>query len=236
MSELVNTNCPHCGAGIQVNPEFKEQLFCKYCGSSFMVRDVIHMTVNNYNDVSQSTYEGIAGKRQVYLEELKREIAYFQQKTDKYNEIYSLQAGFPVIEKKKVSDESNVYGFKVLGNFLTYGGMLFATILLLAGFSYSHLMIGALICFIVGLVGIGALILYYKSLDRYKKKYEESIEAQNAAINRIKDELMVYYNAYGNCFVGFDYTFPDKLTKIYDLIQSGRAESIKDAIQIMETP
>ena len=236
MSELVNTNCPHCGAGIQVNPEFKNQLFCKYCGSSFMVRDVIHMTVNNYNDMSQSTYSGIVGKRQVYIEELKREIAYFQPKANLYNEINSLQAKFPAIEKMRELDKSGAHWIKVIGNIFTYGGMASATICLLAGFSYSHFMIGALISFVFGLLGIGIQVAYYKLLDHYEKKYKDSIDTQNAAIKRITDELIPYYNAYGNCFVGFDYSFPDKLTKIYDLIQSGRAESVKDAIQIMETP
>ena len=123
MSELVNTNCPHCGAGIQVNPEFKEQLVCRYCGSTFMVKDVVtnynFTTINNYNDISQSTYDGIMGKRKVFLDELEKMKTYFSQKEELYSDVIRIKNyNIPNCIREEESKIKSIYWMASLGTML----------------------------------------------------------------------------------------------------------------------
>ena len=78
MGELINTNCPNCGAAIQVNPDYPNKMFCQYCGTSFMVKDVInnYTVINNFNQAA-STYEDNIKKRNAYVKELEKEVLYF---------------------------------------------------------------------------------------------------------------------------------------------------------------
>lgn len=53
-----------------------------------------------------------------------------------------------------------------------------------------------------------------------------------AQCTQLADELYAHYTEYYNCPVGQEYTNPAVLTVILDVLQSGRADTIKDALNI----
>ena len=47
------------------------------------------------------------------------------------------------------------------------------------------------------------------------------------------DELWKYYISYGPCVLGFEYTFPEMLQEIKNIVLSGRVNNTKEAINIL---
>lgn len=240
MSELLSTNCPHCGAGIQVNPDFKDQLTCRYCGSTFMVKDVVtninYTTVNNYNDVSQSTYEGLMGKRNVFLAELEKMDNYFSQKKSLYEEVKRIDDSIiPSCIKEAELKRIGKRWMTVLGTWI----IVVVSIILSIQVSISIFMVepsimkGAAISAIVLIGGIVLCSMGHNAQNREFLSGKSKIGNYLKQRKQCVDELLAYYRDYGDCFLGFEYTFPDKFKKIYEVVKSGKADSIKDAIDIL---
>jgi hypothetical protein len=68
------------------------------------------------------------------------------------------------------------------------------------------------------------IIEYFRS-----KKNKKRLEAQ---ISEIQGALTPYYRAYMDCPVAFEYSSPAYLAELIRLMESGRADSIKEAINI----
>lgn len=237
MAELVNTNCPNCGASIQVNPDYPNKMFCQYCGTSFMVKDVIHnhVVINNYNDVSLNTIGGILGKRESILGEVKKEKEYFLEKELLYNSVSQLKdTEIPLCDTQKNKEVGAISWRNIIGVLLIIICSTANVFFLLYAFMENN-WIGAIITF-AGLAGGIVLVTFYnndksKILKKYGDRKKELIELAD----KNEKELLEYYNAYGTCLVGFEYTFPRKIKAIYELIESGKAETTKDAINIMDS-
>ena len=104
-----------------------------------------------------------------------------------------------------------------------------------AGKSKGGFLAGAIICTVIGfiqwfffLLAAGFVALFIVTKINNNKK-------MNAAIARCQEleaELSEYYQAYGYCPVGFEYTRPSTLEIIYDMIRKGRATTPADAINL----
>lgn len=79
------------------------------------------------------------------------------------------------------------------------------------------------------LIGVGLIIAFIINANvkrsKRKKFQKESDE--------LLDELWNNYISYGPCLLGFEFTIPDDLTEIRDLLLSGRANNIRDAVNTM---
>ena len=64
------------------------------------------------------------------------------------------------------------------------------------------------------------------------KKNKEKLNAATDRQNKIEKKLQAYYEEYGYCSVGMEYTKPATLKALYDLIRKGRASTSGDAINI----
>ena len=228
MGELINTNCPNCGAAIQVNPDYPNKMFCQYCGTSFMVKDVInnYTVINNFNQAA-STYEDNIKKRNAYVKELEKEVLYFSQKKDIYTHIDTL----------KDADLSQLYSIKGNGtpeikalNGWGIASMITFIILSLCAIKNLPLCLG-----FVGFSFVGMALIIVSWLLRKRKNKETDLKIENMEkyIDSLNQELQVHYNLYKDCLVGFEYTHPDKITTICELVKSGRADNPKEAIDIM---
>lgn len=103
-----------------------------------------------------------------------------------------------------------------------------------------HGLIGDDLSFIAGL----ASMFYFapKLAVRIIKRPKKFAEAQNKRameIDNIIDQIAQKYNNYANtmgkeCILSIEYVEPAKIQKIYTLINSGRADTIKEAINIYE--
>ena len=235
MSVLVNTNCPNCGAGIQVDPNVKQKMFCMYCGTPFMTKDIItnNTYINNntviYNDNSSSTYAGIMGRRRVYIEELRREVLYFSLKGDQYEEMDSIKyVDIPLAAYKKSDGLSNFKGMAWAG----YIGGAFCTLLFIP-FLVGNMPLGGCIALVVfTLIFASMIFLYHFFEPKYQRKNDEVINDLYERGQYLYNSLIQYYNEYGECLVGFEYTYPDILKEIYSNVESGRAESVRESIDL----
>lgn len=66
-----------------------------------------------------------------------------------------------------------------------------------------------------------------------KVKNKKKLAQAQEEYARLADELNDYYMAYPNCPVGPEYTNPEILEAIYAVLQSGRADTVKDAINTL---
>lgn len=105
-----------------------------------------------------------------------------------------------------------------------------------AGKSKGGFLAGAIICTVIGfiahwfffLLGGGFLALFILTKISNKKKMNAAI----ARCGELEAELSEYYQAYGYCPVGFEYTRPSTLEILYDIIRKGRATTPGDAINL----
>lgn len=65
-----------------------------------------------------------------------------------------------------------------------------------------------------------------------KKKNKEKLAAATERQEKIGQKIQAYYEEYGYCAVGMEYTKPTTLKALYDLIRKGRASTPGDAINI----
>ena len=61
------------------------------------------------------------------------------------------------------------------------------------------------------------------------KKYRRALE-QYAALSR---ELLEHYNGYPNCLVGPEYSNPRILAAVYQTLRSGRADTVKESLNLV---
>ena len=103
------------------------------------------------------------------------------------------------------------------------------------GSSKGGFLAGAIICTVIGffawfffLLGAGFLALFIVTKISNNKKKEACI----ARCAELQQELSDYYDAYGYCPIGFEYTRPSTLEILYDIIRKGRASTPGDAINL----
>ena len=65
-----------------------------------------------------------------------------------------------------------------------------------------------------------------------KKQNKDKLSIATARQAELHNELEAYFEAYGYCPVGFEYTKPSTLEALYDLIRKGRAATPGDAINV----
>lgn len=65
-----------------------------------------------------------------------------------------------------------------------------------------------------------------------RKKNKEKLAVATARRDELAKELEQYYNDYGYCPIGMEYTKPEILGTLYDIIRKGRASNPGDAINL----
>lgn len=156
----------------------------------------------------RKTNIGIASgdSRITALNEMVNLIEYFEQTKKLYYRMYENNTRINKIKDPLITDALKWVGIilVVIGLFLEMAGVIFIIvgILFLAGFLYAKWM---------------------------KKNKIENINKENY---EIKVSIANIYNAYANCPLGIEYTNPQTLAVLYDLIRQGRAYSIKEALNM----
>lgn len=220
--------CSSCGA-----PFNSGEKFCMQCGAPI---------VENRNIVAQnsSIVSAIYQQRSIRIEsfnEVAHMIEYFSPMQPKYDEYDQCS--------ETIGECSRNHGSTVgIGVFLCVLGSAFLLILLyFAGVSgivnsiredpesflismlLSFAILGA--CLFLGPYFIASSIVKEKNRN---KRLMESINRQVVLAN----ELTNHYNNYGNiCLVGAEFSNPRILALISNTLRQGRADTIKDAINVM---
>ena len=149
--------------------------------------------------------------RQDEIGELDKMIQYFSQKQAQYDEYDAVCARLdPYYLRKRPS-------------LIIWGLVSIATgILLLTG--------GVFVVGIIAILGGGALVFaFIKSTQARTKNYA----AASQRYYELSEELYQHYINYGPCLVSASYSNPSNLAAIKQTIQSGRADTIADALNVL---
>lgn len=142
-------------------------------------------------------------QRQRSMAEMERMMQYFGQKKQQYDEFEKVT--------KEVADRA-ADSFK--------GWIILAVICAAIGYFFKNY------TWFIG-VPIG-ILLYVVQSSKNKKALAIAVDRRNA----LGEELQAHFDAYGYAPVGFEYTRPQTLAAIYDIIRKGRASTAEDAINL----
>ena len=206
--------CRKCG--FQLNDD---DAFCPGCGSAqSQVGVVSQQAVSDIPTVSQ---------RQKTLDELDGLMRYFnikQNEYDKYDELLK------EIHRRNtiIADYSPMRQF--------FYAVLAIIITLLISLLLASIVKGpeSSVIYIIGLV-IGCGVAYVIYFGFRKKIYSISSELPTLykRVDEVAGRLVEYYGSYENCTIGMEYTNPRILGKLRSIVYVGRADTIKESINIM---
>ncbi len=199
--------CPKCGQQIA-----DDSSFCMHCGNSISgavapVQPVVDFQAQK-NNVRQSE-----------LNALNNAYEYFSQKRSEFEEYDA------------VCTLVNYYAGGAKSSLLVWGCIIltFGLIALLAVFSEGSAdgILGVLLAIMLpaSLMIAGGVLM--KVNNRKKYAYYQSEYA------RLSQELYAHYTAYPNCPIGPEYANPDILATIASVLRSGRADTIKESINLL---
>ncbi len=201
--------CEKCGSPIKEGSKF-----CTSCGSPIRVEQKAEPQRPVYTD-------GLAYRNKAeLLAELTREQQYFAARITDYDEIIR-------ITNEKINAKPPKTGTQIFVSGLTT--TIGSIIMMILGVMF--LIIGLA----VGLVMIVIGIVRELKGNKPMAAFEQQQEARQARINDIEQALKQYHAAYGPCLVAYKYSDPKVIQTLISTVQSGKADSIKEAIHSMET-
>lgn len=191
-------------------------MFCQKCGNQVDGNASFCPYCSNPISGEQSNYRVSSVQmrqqtRQDEIGELDKMIRYFSQKQAQYDEYDAVCARLdPYYLRKRPS-------------LIIWG--------LVSGFWGVMFLINRFIPLgIILLLGAGALIFaFIKSTQARTRNYAEA----SRRYYELSEELYQYYCNYGPCLVSASYSNPSNLAAIKQTIQSGRADTIADALNIL---
>lgn len=218
--------CIKCGAQLPDGAGF-----CSSCGSSLNAPSMNEISAPSadYNVQMLQAQQMQAqqyqmqknGIRQSEIDSLSRTYAHFNLKQSAFQEY------------DKVGERLNYYSRGARSALIVWGAIItvFSFLILLGGASLGvryvkTFMVPFAIFFIPGVMMITGGILM-KVNNKKKRRYYES------EYIRLAQELNDHYNAYPQCPVGAEYANPKILEVIMGVLNSGRADTIKEAINLM---
>lgn len=247
--------CSNCGAQVDDGSRF-----CMSCGSpvdapSAPAAAPVYAPVAAPVYAPVSPYAQQGNIRQESIAEINKMIQYFSQKQAQYDEYDDCceKIEFYSDPRSRVKVKGGVAGtlFKVFGLIMTIGGgiySLFSLITLAAAISMlssgarmsseDYSVIAAFMIPIVILIaGIVLLVLSGVKRRAYARKAQSEKERMLAyyeeRYDALANELNAHFLNYGYCPVAASYTNPRILALIREPINLGRADTIKEAINVM---
>ncbi|MBO7453052.1 MAG: zinc ribbon domain-containing protein [Clostridiales bacterium] len=227
--------CSNCG--FSINDGLK---FCSNCGAPVggisPVPPVLVPVQNQYQSPQQiqmmqqqSVFEQTAKARMDSLNEMNNMLSYFGQMAQQYDEYDHCNKMIPILQRG-VGKARLVWGiiFCCIGAYIGLMTLMaFASSSSRGSVAVALAMIFFAACFIIP----GVLMIVSRSVAANKKRKElENMLNREAELATI---LTQHYNNYGFCLIGAEYTNPKILSRICDIIRSGRADTPKEAINIL---
>ncbi|MBE7058317.1 MAG: zinc ribbon domain-containing protein [Ruminococcaceae bacterium] len=181
--------------------------FCEFCGNQ--IRSFVQNSNLQRNDIRNNE-----------VEELKSLIAYFSLKTETYREYDA------VCQKVEQLNKGKCVSLLVWGIILTGISSLLTLVCISDNVVTELYVILMLFLFLPGIMMILFFIRHAKNHDRekaiYYKKYYD-----------LANDLSNHYLKYKNCPIGIEYSNPEFLQFLLEKIYSGRADTIKEALNIV---
>lgn len=171
--------------------------------------------MNNNTNMNEQAYVSV---REQSMNELQNMYAYFSQKQAAYDEFDRLDMQV-AMNSRPVSKAGKAWGIILL----IIGGLIFFISVGASGGS----------AFIIGLILIGLGILLIALRSKKIKNMQNMVNNSARRMEEIAQELAVHYNNYGYCQLGLEFTFPRTIGQIYEVIRQGRADTIKEAMNLI---
>ena len=198
--------CSNCGNQIE-----DHNVYCACCGA--------FISSNNGQFRSKDSFAERREIRSENIEELGRCINYFSEQRSLYDEYDGALKGIDPAARK-------THVVLIVFGIILFNSSMFS--MFASKFKFDSSMIPGLIT----LGGALALILaYVLTTVARNNNYKKSL----SRISELTNELLRYYNQYAGCMVGFEYTNPYTLGRIYSVMTSMQADTIKEAVSILET-
>lgn len=225
--------CPNCAN--QINDGVA---FCNRCGAQVRANNIYPAG----NVISPLAYA--ERTRTENISEIYRMITYFGKKQAEYDEYDTCRENIAYLSNPRnrirVKGVGSTAGFFVSGILLIQLPelfILFVTTYFEKTSSITGVFIYLAFCIAAVILGIGLIVAGVIVLGRNNRKlseYRRSMIASNERrFDELADELSYYYQEYGYCATGPFYTNPRILMKIKDNIELGRADTIKESINIL---
>ena len=196
--------CNHCG---RQNPDGAR--FCNFCGAPVSAQMM---------NVGQPRHQ----QRNAEIAELERMIRYFSQKSALYEEYDRLT---PLVDRTLKGCK---HVLLVLGIIAACVGLLTVPMVILKIMEDKNY-VSIILPMMYLLPGIGMIVGYVFYANAFKKRAAKTFQRYD----EVTAELFDYYQQYGTCLVGPEYTNPSNLITIMNTIKSGRADTTKDAINLL---
>ena len=208
--------CPKCG-----NEIANDAVFCMYCGNN-IAASVVPSAPAPAPVMAQPVVDFQAQKnsiRQSELTSLVNAYEYFLAKKDEFD-AYDMVCELVNHYAKGASKALLVWGIiiTVLGSICSLAVLSEGELEALLGMLIILLLPGAAMI-------VGGILMQVKNRKNYAYYQEEYA--------RLSQELYAYYMAYPNCPVGPEFSNPDILEAIISVIQSGRADTVKESINLL---
>lgn len=210
--------CSQCGTQLLDNMRF-----CPSCGSPKVEIGAPKVTAPPKSD---NMFQQTIDIRNQSLEEINRMIEYFGNKQVLYDEYEQIQYQIEKLNPQPDPNETWLQGYlrSYRKNFLPF---IFIVPLILFGATVASTG-GAGILAGLLFIGIGVLLFIYV-VNKHNTKTEE-IDQSYQSLSRITNELKEHYRSYGPCAVGYEFSNPKILEEIAHIIECGRADTIKEAL------
>lgn len=206
--------CVNCGAMLSDGSKF-----CSACGQA-----------TGANHQQRFYRDERLQMRSAEIAELDRLIAYFSQKQELFDEY------------DRVNRQVDYYNRARTHGLLVFGIILTVVSALLSGLGLSctcsHLTQGnssgpeALLYIIFVPLLLAGIIMIVLGIV-FKKSFDSSAAKTRARFEELTNELYAFYLACPDCTVGCEYVNPSNLAAIRATLQSGRANTIEDAINLL---
>lgn len=199
--------CPFCGAQVMDGASF-----CNACGGNITGAPApAHNTAPAYNPVDYQTQKNAV--RESEMTALAKTIDHFNLKKNEFDQYDA------------VCELVNYYSRGAKSSLIVWGAICFFLGIFCA-FAMGDAAVAPLLIFSLPgcLMIAGGILMKINS----KKKYA----FYQAEYARLSQELYEHYMAYPNCPVGAEYANPDILAVLMSYLQSGRADTIKESINV----
>lgn len=230
--------CVKCGSLMR-----DDDKFCVSCGTPLATAAPVSPVINQTMAPVYAPVSSLNQQERVRtdtLSELNRMINYFSLKQQQYDEYDKCSENIDIFSnpRARINVKTGLDGkpFIIAGAICAGVFMSFTYIaLMLAGYTKNYGV--PLLLFFITSLGIGSLvfgIIRNTKNNRIRNNYRLNMLSQNETrFAELANELSIYYQNYGYCPTGPSYTNPKILQKLRELVYLGRADTVKEAINIM---
>ncbi len=210
--EIQVVKCPSCGGEVQVDVS-REFGFCSFCGAKIAITQ----------DPPANATRAFANNREAALGEMGKIIEHFDQVKDHYRMIDSLNGNIDYYREKIRVNHPILYPVILLA--------LWGVLSLLLRIALLEKDLGYIKY--VSIFFVIAIVFTFFFYITQRKKINDSILDADYKIERIVEAIQEWYDEYPQCPIGVEYCHPDTLAILYDYLRKGRAETIKEALNLL---